>query len=131
MSVLPTRVLVVDDERDTVLTLGILFRSEGMEVEMLRNGRDVAAKVARFAPDVVVLDIAMPGPSGFDVARDLRRRYGKGCPALVALTGLSSLEDRLMAEEAGFDRHVAKPYDPQALLKLVASLGEQAMQQAG
>jgi CheY-like chemotaxis protein len=122
MSALPTRVLVVDDERDTVLTLGILFRSEGVEVEMLRNGADVVAKVARFAPDVVLLDIGMPGRDGFTVAQDLRSRYGGGCPALVALTGLSSAEDKLMAKRAGFDHHVSKPYDPQALLALVASL---------
>src|SRR6185503_418902 len=115
-SVLPARVLVVDDERDTVLTLGILFRSEGVEVEMLRNGTDVVEKVARFAPDVVLLDVAMPGRSGFDVAQDLRGRYGAGCPVLVALTGLSSPEDRRMAQLCGFDHHVAKPYDPQALL---------------
>ena len=131
MSALPLRVLLVDDERDTVLTLGILFRSEGVEVEMLRNGLDVTAKVARFAPDVVVLDITMPGRSGYEVARELRSRYGKGCPALVALTGLSSAEDKLLAEQAGFDRHVAKPYDPQALLALVTALGERAMQPAG
>ena len=122
MSVLPTRVLVVDDERDTVLTLGILFRSEGVEVEMLRNGADVVTKVARFAPDVVVLDIAMPGRNGFDVAQELRERYGSGCPPLVALTGLTSPEDKRMVQLAGFDHHVAKPYDPQALLALVISL---------
>jgi len=122
----PPRVLIVDDERDSVLTLGILFRSEGVEVEMLRNGEEVTTKVARFAPDVVLLDIGMPGRSGFDVAQELRSHYGKGCPVLVALTGFSSVEDKLTAQEAGFDHHFAKPYDPLALLAFVTSLAREA-----
>jgi len=131
MSARPLRVLVVDDERDTVLTLGILFRSEGAEVEMLREGEEVVAKVARFQPDVVLLDIGMPGRDGFDVAKELVTRFGKGGPVLVAVTAHASDEDRRMAREAGFDHHFAKPYDPQQLLELVTSLGPRALQQAG
>ena len=115
---------MVDDNRDTVLTLGILFRSEGFDVKMLQRGRDVLPTAHVFQPDVVLLDIGMPDRSGYDVAEDLRKEFGQRFPALVAVTGYKGLADKCQARVVGFDHYVEKPYDPMALLDLVTSIGK-------
>jgi CheY-like chemotaxis protein len=116
------RVLVVDDERDAVMTLGILLRSEGVEVRLESGGMQVPHAVAQFHPDVVLLDLALPDHNGLDVAQELVRCYGEGCPVLIAVTGHSSEVDRQRTAKSGFQYHVPKPYDPNALLKLVLSV---------
>jgi CheY-like chemotaxis protein len=126
----PLKLLVVDDNRDAVLTLGILFRSEGVEVEMLRDGESALAKVSRFGPDVVLLDILMPGRDGFEIAEELRACLGATCPVLVAVTALDGPEDKTKARLSGFDHHVSKPYDPLELLEFVTALGYHKRQTA-
>jgi CheY-like chemotaxis protein len=118
---LPLRVLVADDHRDTVLTLGILLRSEGYEVRLAENGAQALSEAATFHPDVALLDIEMPYRNGFEVADELRRR-GTGCPVLIAVTSHTGSVNRQMAETKGFQHFMAKPYDPQAVLLLLASL---------
>jgi two-component system CheB/CheR fusion protein len=118
----PLRVLVVDDVRDTVMTLGILLRSEGIAVRLATAGAEVADLVEEFRPDAVVLDIAMPDRSGLQVALELQRRYGLRCPVLIAVTAHSTDVARRLTEKSGFRHHVAKPYDPDALIRLVASI---------
>jgi DNA-binding response OmpR family regulator len=115
------RVLVVDDDRDTVLTLGILFRSEDVEVRMLQDAEEVLAVAEDFQPDVVLLDIRMPARNGFQVAEDLRKRFGRTHPKLIAVTAHSGLADKCQARVSGFDEYCVKPYDPQRLLQLVVS----------
>jgi len=116
------RIIIADDERDSLLTLGVLLRSEGYEVRLVRHGNDVPRAVAEFQPDAVLLDIGMPDRSGHDVAEELRQRYGEACPVLIAVTAHSTPADLAMTKSSGFKHHVGKPYDPQALLKLLASL---------
>ena len=118
----PLRVLVVDDERDTVMTLGILLRSEGVDVRLASRGLQVPHAVAEFNPDAVLLDLAMPDHSGLNVAQELKQCYGERCPVLIAVTGHSSREDRQKTASSGFQHHVAKPYSADALLKLVLSI---------
>src|SRR5437899_11812294 len=79
------RVLIVDDDRDTLLTLGMLCRAEGMDVQMLRRGAAVPAAVAQLVPDVILIDIVLPDRSGFDAAEDLTERYVEHGPLLIAL----------------------------------------------
>src|SRR3954463_54914 len=76
------RVLLAEDERDTLLTLGILLRSEGFEVQLLSDGPEVLNEVAQFKPHAVILDIGMPGRSGYEVAKDIRSAYAEACPVL-------------------------------------------------
>ena len=116
------RVLVADDERDTLLTLGILLRSEGFEVRLIRDGAKVLGEVSSFRPDAVLLDIGMPDPNGYEVAEKLREYFGRDYPVLIAVTAYSAPADRREAQRCGFDHHVAKPYDPQALLRLLGSV---------
>ena len=116
------RVLVVDDSRDVRMTLGILLRSEGIEVKVAKGGMQVPHAVAEFQPDAVLLDLAMSDRSGLDVAQDLKRCYGARCPMLVAVTDRNSDADRHRSASSGFRYHVAKPYDSDRLLKIVRTI---------
>lgn len=116
------RVLIADDVRDTIMTLGILLRSEGFAVEMLNGGAGVVDAVRRFRPHAVLLDLHMPDRNGCDVALELRREHGDACPTLIAVTACNGDITRRLAAQSGIDYHVAKPYDPDALLMLLASL---------
>lgn len=118
------RVLVLDDDRDNMLTLGVLLRSEGYVVHLAKNGVEALTVAGAFLPDVALLDLMMPGRNGFDVAQELQRRYGTGCPTLIAVSGHAEAKNRQQAKACGFQHFVKKPYDPQALLRLIESLDE-------
>jgi signal transduction histidine kinase len=114
----PVRVLVVDDNRDAADTLAALIRVLGHEVTQLYDPHEVEGEVDRFGPDLVFLDVGMPGRSGFDVARALRARPGGDALALVAVTGWGQPEDRRRSIEAGFDEHLVKPPELDAVRRL-------------
>jgi len=116
------RVLVVDDERDEVLTLVALLRDEGYETRGSYHGKEVLELVRDFDPHAVLLDIGLPDLNGYEAARQIRSRYGSASPLLIAVTGWKKASDRLLAQLAGFDHHVAKPYDPQLLISLLKPL---------
>ena len=117
------RILVADDERDTVLTLMTLLEEEGHQVRGLYGGADVPRMVRDFRPDAVLLDIAMPDKSGFQLAEEIRRSPGGDLPVLIAISGrYKQGSDRILAELVGFDHHLPKPYDVNSLLKLIAPL---------
>ena len=117
----PLRVLVVDDARDALMLLGIVLRSEGMLVHLADRAAEVDEAVAQFNPDVVLLDIEMPERSGLEVAMGLQQRLGERCPALIAVTGHNTEAARRLTAKSGFRHHVAKPYDFDAMVRLVAS----------
>src|SRR4051794_28938750 len=110
------RIVVVDDERDTVLSTVLLLRECGHLVRGVYRGAQALQVVGAFAADAVLLDIAIPDVNGYQLARALRARYGKRCPLLIAVTAHDEEADKQRAREAGFDHHLAKPYDPIALL---------------
>ena len=116
------RVLVVDDDRDLVLTLSTLLRSEGHDVWGLHRAADVDIGVRHFNPDVVVLDIGLPDGSGYALATAIRANSKSKRPLLIALTGL--YRERVgmpVSKAAGIDHFVTKPYDVSDLLALIAS----------
>lgn len=115
------RVLVVEDERDTLMTLGILLRSEGYDVRLAHGGNEVPAAVREFRPHAVLLDIGMPDRNGYDVASELKATLGDLCPLLVAVTAYGTAADKARAQASGFDHHVTKPYDPVEILDLLDS----------
>ena len=121
-----TRVLICDDNRDNMLTLGVLLRSEGYLVHLAGNGIEALSHAEAFQFDVALLDLRMPGRSGFDVARSLQRRYGGRCPILIAVTAENTSETKAQAESVGFRHFVGKPYSPKALLGLIGSLDERS-----
>jgi CheY-like chemotaxis protein len=116
------RILVADDERDQVATLAMILLDEGHEVREVFRGSEVLRMVRDFDPDVALIDIGMPGMTGYDVAREIRQVYGAGRPLLIAATGWKQSSDKILARLAGFDHHLAKPFDPQALLVLIEPL---------
>jgi CheY-like chemotaxis protein len=109
------RVLIVDDNLDGAAALALLLREMGHEVHVAHDGPAALHAAARVQPDIVLLDIAMPGMSGYEVAARLRQRLGAAL-LIVALTGCGQDEERIKALEAGFDQHLLKPVDP-AFLK--------------
>jgi len=117
----PRRILVVDDSVDAAESLAILLRLQGHDVRVAHDGPAALAAAAAFHPEVVLLDIGLPGLDGYEVARRLRRRRRMAKALLVALTGYGQEEDRHRALEAGFDHHLIKPVIPQAVYELVAS----------
>ena len=120
----PVRVLVADDERDIVLTLESILRDEGYETQGAYSGDEVLKKGQALRPDAVILDIQMPGISGFAVARELREMYPLDRPALlIAITGKwIKSSDRLLGALVGFDHYLIKPCDPKHVLELLAPL---------
>lgn len=116
------RVLIADDNRDAMLTLGILVRSEGFVVKLTENGKQALAVAPYFEPDIVLVDLGMPEVSGFDVAQELVQRYGEQCPVLIAVSGHQREEDLRRARDCGFRHFVSKPYRPEALITLLNSV---------
>lgn len=108
------RVLVVDDNRDSADTLAMMLRLLGHEALPVYDPNVVEAHVAQFAPEIVFLDLGMPGRSGYDVARALRDQGGERL-VIVAVTGWGQPEDRERTVVAGFDHHLVKPPDIQAV----------------
>jgi PAS domain S-box-containing protein len=115
------RVLVVEDNPDGADTLAKLLRVNGHEVRTAVDGPSALKTVGAFQPDVVLLDIGLPGMSGYDVATQLRQLPGMASALLIALTGYGQQRDRDRSREAGFDQHLTKPVDHQALLRLLRS----------
>jgi CheY-like chemotaxis protein len=118
----PLRVLIADDDRDGAVTLATLLQLEGYDVHMVHGGQEALDAVREFKPSVILLDIGMPKITGYEAARRLRQRYGEDCPTLIAVTGWKQASDRILASLAGFDHHVAKPYNPSELVSLLAKL---------
>jgi CheY-like chemotaxis protein len=116
----PLRVLIADDDRDGTATLLMLLELEGYVVRAVHGGQEALDQAREFKPDVVLLDIGMPKITGYEAARRLRQRYGDECPVLIAITGWKQASDKILASLAGFDHHVAKPYEPTALISLLA-----------
>lgn len=116
----PLSVLVVDDSADAAHTLADLLRLYGHVVRVELDGARAVLSAERDVPDVVFLDIRMPGLDGFQVAEQLRNRCGGGKqPLVIAVTGADSEADRLRSAGAGFDLHLVKPVDPGILVGMM------------
>lgn len=108
----PRRVLVIDDNRDAATSMVALLQAAGHQVREAHDGQEGLELAREFAPEVVLLDLGMPGMSGFDVARELRGRAAGGAaatPRIIAVTGWGQENDRRLTREAGFDFHLTKP----------------------
>lgn len=120
----PLRVLVVDDNLDAAETLAMLLEMSGHEVKMANDGQEAIEMASREVPEVVLLDIGMPGMNGYDVARALRERPETREVVLVAMTGWGQEEDMKRTKEAGFNHHLVKPVEPSVLTKLLKGIAE-------
>ncbi|MED5618315.1 PAS domain-containing protein [Ideonella sp. BN130291] len=120
------RVLVVDDNRDAAESLAMILELTGHEVALAHDGPTALDLALRFLPDLVLLDIGMPGMNGYEVARRLRAQPHGQRMVLAALTGWGQREDKQRAIQAGFDHHLTKPADG-ARLDAVLSSASAAM----
>jgi PAS domain S-box-containing protein len=116
------RILIADDMRDNADTLAMLLRALGHDVHAAYGGTEALAAAERFRPEVALLDIGMPGMSGYDVCRRIREQEWGKAMYLIAQTGWGQAEDRRRAEQAGFDRHMLKPLDCAALVAVLSNL---------
>ena len=105
------RILIVDDNTDSADSMAVLQSRRGHVARTAYNGLDAIAAAAEFLPEVVLLDIGLPGMDGYEVARQLRKLPALSGVFLIAMTGYASPEDRLASREAGFNDHLAKPVD--------------------
>lgn len=116
------RILVVDDNQDSAETVALLLRAMGHEVHLAHDGLEAVKEAATFQPAVVLLDLGLPRLNGFEAARRIREQRGGADRILIALTGWGQEEDRRRSKEAGFDHHLTKPIDFDALREILAGV---------
>lgn len=115
------RILVTDDNRDAAESLALLLKIAGHDVHVAYSGSEALTAAAAVSPEFILLDIGMPGQSGYEVARCLRKRGVQA--VLIAITGWGQESDREQAKAAGFDHHMTKPIDPVALENYLDEVG--------
>jgi CheY-like chemotaxis protein len=118
-----TRILVVDDHADTARSMALLLEHAGFEVETAGDGPWALAAACRRRPDFVLLDLALPGMDGYEVARRLRQDPACRDTVIIAVTGHGQPEDRRQSRAAGIDHHLLKPVEVEALLSLLSQPG--------
>jgi CheY-like chemotaxis protein len=123
VAVAGARIMLVEDHPDAAESLGLLLELLGHRVSVFSEG-DAALRAAHSdPPDIMVVDIGLPGIDGYEVARRVRRDPAVQHAVLIALTGYGCEDDRRESAAAGFDYHLVKPVEPRALENLVTQLG--------
>ena len=117
------RLLVVDDNVDAADSLAMLLRLQGHQVEVAYDGAKALELIAASRPDLVFLDIGMPGLDGYEVVRRVRLTPGAEKTHVIALSGWGQAEDRRRSAEAGFDHHLVKPPDLREVGAVLAGIG--------
>jgi PAS domain S-box-containing protein len=121
------RVLIVDDNADAAMTLDMLLRAMGHETRIEHDGMSALRAAPEFRPDVVLLDIGMPGMDGYEVARRLSVLKKQKHFRIIAVSGWGQEADRQRSSEAGFDLHLVKPVDANVLSRVVAHRNGEAV----
>jgi len=124
------RILIADDVQDSANALKALLAAHGHEVHTAYDGAKTLASTVDARPDVVILDLQMPGLSGFDVCRAIRRHEWGQQMLLIAHTGWVREEDIKRAKEAGFDLHMSKPMKIEDLLRVLDGIEQQPATEA-
>jgi signal transduction histidine kinase/ActR/RegA family two-component response regulator len=115
------RIMIVDDNRDAAESLALVLDMHDTRTAV--DGPSALALAEQFDPDVALLDIALPGMSGHDIARRLAARPQTVCPVLIALTGFSQPDDFARSRESGFAHHLVKPVNPDVIIALMRTIG--------
>jgi two-component system CheB/CheR fusion protein len=115
------RVMVVEDNLDTVHTLVALLRADGHEVQYAINGYAAMALAPKFLPEIVILDLGLPGLNGFEVCTRLKKVRGFEATRFVAVSGYYTQADRARSRAVGCEAHLRKPADPNEILAIVGS----------
>ena len=117
------RILIVDDNHDSAMSLGMMLDLMGNETRTAHDGLAAVEAAGEFRPDVILLDIGLPKLNGYDACRRIREQPWSRGMVIVALTGWGQEEDRRRSADAGFDHHMVKPVEVDALAKLLAEGG--------
>ena len=115
------RILVVDDNPALVAMFATLLRLSGHDLETALNGTEALDRCMSFQPDVVLLDVGLPGLDGFAIARELRRRDGGHDLRIIGISGYGHKEYQDIGKEAGFDAYLVKPVDQDELERLLTT----------
>ena len=115
------RILIVEDNQDSALSLKMLLEVLGHVVDVVHDGEGAIDAAAAQRPDVILMDIGLPGLSGYDAARRIRKDCRSTPMLIVALTGWGQEEDRKRSVDAGIDHHLVKPLDLGKLRQILAS----------
>ncbi len=116
------RILIVDDNRDAADSLSEMLKMMGLDTRTAYDGQEGLDMAGDYRPDVILLDIGLPRLNGYEACRQIRHQPTGHGVLLIAVTGWGQDEDRRRSHEAGFDHHMVKPVDPQALMGLIAAL---------
>jgi CheY-like chemotaxis protein len=116
------RILAVDDHEDSVTIMAALLRAKGYDVATARDGLAAIETATAFSPDLVLLDIGLPGIDGYEVAKRLREIPAMAASVIVALSGYGTDHDRTRSREAGFHHHLTKPVEPRALFEFLSRI---------
>jgi signal transduction histidine kinase/CheY-like chemotaxis protein len=119
---LAIRVVIVDDNRDAAIAMSMLIDQLGGSTRIAHDAEGGLAAIEAFEPDIVFLDIGMPGVDGYEACRRIRQHPSLRHVVVVAVTGWGQAQDKQRALDAGFDAHLTKPVDPTALADVLASL---------
>ena len=117
------RILIVDDNVDAAETLAMMLEILGQETRQAHDGHEALEVAADYKPDLVFMDIGLPGISGLEACVRMREELGMRETYLVALSGYGTEEDRRKSMAAGFDDHLVKPLDPGSLPSILGSAG--------
>ena len=122
---MPKKILVVEDDQDLVGLLKYNLEQEGFRVNYATDGSVALPSIRKYLPDLLILDLMLPGMDGLEVCRKLREQ-GHADALIVAITGYGLDADRRRTREAGFDRHLVKPVAFDVLAELIASVKDRA-----
>jgi PAS domain S-box-containing protein len=115
------RLLLVDDSVDAATLLAMVLEADGYDVRVAHEGKQALEVAAQFEPEIVLLDLGLPGMDGFQLAREMRKLVHTANALLVAVTGYGQAADRLRSQEAGFDHHLVKPVSADEIQRVIAS----------
>jgi two-component system, OmpR family, response regulator len=119
---MPIHILLVEDLADCAAITAVLLSQYGYVVRVARNGPEALAACRQERPDAILLDIGLPGMSGYELAKRLRDEFGSATPFLVAVTGYGRSGDRRQSAAAGIDVHLVKPFDMKELDSILSTL---------
>ncbi|WP_422025126.1 response regulator transcription factor [Roseovarius sp.] len=116
------KVILIEDERNIIEAISFILSRDGWEVKTHSNGHDAVAAVRDRRPDLVILDVMLPGKSGFDILQEIRDDAELGATPVLMLTARGQQKDREMAERAGASRYMTKPFSNAEVLEAVRDL---------
>ena len=116
------KVLLIEDEPNIIEAVSFILSRDGWEVKTHSNGHDAMAAIHARAPDLIILDVMLPGRSGFDILKEIRSDHQFGQTPVLMLTARGQVKDREMAEKAGASRYMTKPFSNAEVLDTVRSM---------